>query len=270
MAIACTHDDDELTLITAISTYESDAETQATREVSEFVNHLKSQNVQAALDLYDASTETVRELMNCELETIPWRIACEYMVRDNFVIWHNSWIWLGYLNKTCLEQSPELSLKRGAWYERRGNVDVKNLILPREIKKTVVHGTGHAVALDILRSSLNIARRSIFLHRYAPSVLIPTFRSAWCLDDTGVCSLAEVKIVSFDKSEFPEFDLHRDVSDHTITAPKFWHPESTSITVYDAVTQGIFIYHDGLLPSGYWFDIDGDESYHESTNELTN
>lgn len=247
MAIACTHDDEELA--------KSVAETQEPHTVSEILNHLKSQNVQAALDLYDASTDTIRELVNRELETIPWRIACEYMLRENVVVWHNTWVWLGCLDVKCIETSPELSLKRGTWYERRGNVATHDLILPREIKKTVVQGSGHEVALDILRSSLNIARRSIFLYRYSPNILVPTFTIA----DAGPRDLAEVKVVSFDKVEFPDFDLHRDVCAETITVPEFWHPEHTTITAYDAVTHGIFIYHAGLLPSGYWFDIDGDE-----------
>jgi len=87
-----------------------------------FFELLNEKKFNEAIEIYSSADKDAKELIDTELNKIPWRISCEYYRKLDKLYWINTWIKICWWPKDECEISPQLS--KGHWYHNNNNKNI--------------------------------------------------------------------------------------------------------------------------------------------------
>lgn len=103
----------QIALVLALSQSISEVKSDPRDLFLSFMESFHNKKFAEALSVYESADTEAKQLIDSELDEIPWRISSEYYVKDNKLQWINSWVKIGWWSKDECETSPQFS--KGRW-----------------------------------------------------------------------------------------------------------------------------------------------------------
>lgn len=108
------YESSQIALALALSQSASEVKSDPHDVFLSFMESFHNKKFAEALSLYENADLEAKQLIDSELEEIPWRISSEYCFKDNKLQWINSWVKIGWWSKEVCEISPQFS--KGKWF----------------------------------------------------------------------------------------------------------------------------------------------------------
>lgn len=167
-----------------------------------FMESFHNKKFSEALAIYENADIEAKQLIDSELDEIPWRIASEYLLKDKRLHWIYSWAKIGWWNQEICEIPPQYS--KGKWLTEETKHPFA--INTNHFDCVVLEGRGKEMLHKLLAhgNSVNIELEE------ADGVLIPVnvaFKGP--KSTSNVFDLAVVEVGSLDPLENHNLDILR-------------------------------------------------------------
>ena len=167
-----------------------------------FIEAFYAKKFTLANNIYDNAIDEAKQLIDFDLEEIPWRVSCEYYYNNGKVQWLNSWIKIGWWNSEECELSPQFS--KGEWsYDNTNNPAAINT---KCFEAVVWSGKGK----DMIHKLMRADARANVEFEFTNGFLIPidvAFTQA--KSPKNILDLTQVEVGHFDPREDHNLDILR-------------------------------------------------------------
>lgn len=221
--------DEELEIALALSvTEDSESKVDPIFVFSDFMDLFYDKDFPKALELYSSSNDELKELIDYELDQIPWRISCEYLFNDGKVCWFNTWIKIGWWPEDEFELSPQLG--EGNWFSESGSL--RSGINSNCFQCTVWKGKGK----EMIHKLLSVGPKTNLELEFVNGSLVPiniAFKRR--LSPDNIFDLTRVETGSFIPLPEEKLDTFR-IFDHSVE-----NSDGTSMFHYKGCSLGHFL-----------------------------
>jgi hypothetical protein len=176
-----------------------------------FMEALDRKDLAAANDIYFNCQDEAREVIDSELDEIPWRVSCEYYILNGKLQWLNSWIKIGWWNSEECELSPQFN--KGTWLSDAR--DDPTAINTNCFESVVWSGKSKDVIHRLIRAGSKVNIEFEFLDGFLTPIDV-AFTGV--KSSKNILDLAEVEVGQLDAHHHHELDILRTLK-QSVTLP---------------------------------------------------
>lgn len=198
----CDYENSQIALALALSASAAEIKTDPHEVFLNFMESFHGNKFSEALTIYKNGDIESKQLINFELDEIPWRVASEYLIKDKRLHWINSWVKIGWWHQEIFEIPPQYS--KGQWLTE--DIKHSNAINTNYFECTVLEGKGKEMLHKLLAYG-NIVNIEL---EQSEGYLIPVnVAFKYPKSMSNVFDLADVEVGSLDPLEDHSLDILR-------------------------------------------------------------